>query len=75
MNILFELFDQFYTDTLKCTTDALDTFADVATNEEIDTLNSYVDSCLEQNPNAEYKQRVIEMFAKYNIETGLTNED
>jgi hypothetical protein len=74
MNI-FDIFDQLYTDTLKCTTDALDTFADVATDEEVDTLNAYVDSCLEQNPNAEYKLQVIEMFAKYNIETGLTNED
>lgn len=75
MQGLFDLMDQLFTTTLKCTVEGLDTLGNEASGEEIDTVNTYISSCIEDTADAVQKQAVIDIFKKYNIETGLTNEN
>ena len=75
MQGLFDIFDELFTTVLKCTTEGLDVLGVKATDEELDTVNTYISSCIELNGDSVQKQAVIEIFKKYNIETGLTNEN
>lgn len=75
MQGLFDIFDDLFTMVLKCTIEGLDVLGSEATDEELDTVNTYISIRLDENEDAVQKQAVIDIFKKYNIETGLTNEN
>lgn len=75
MQGLFDIFDELFTTVLKCTVEGLDVLGIEATDEELDTVNTYISIRLDENEDAVQKQAVIDIFKKYNIETGLTNEN